>query len=191
MNKSFLFILLIIFLFFIIGIFPDYHKVLHTGIVWKILFSCKFGSFILANENGCFMNLEPSYGFWLTCGSNVINSLSNFHRYLDILKFIIESHEHSWVHGKDEIIQEIMILATDESFHISGSIKNCKDASKADIWEQEFSWVHWWESKHSLAHVHKTLWNTNDKENIRGSGVVLCKISKGSWNTGIIGSGTD
>lgn len=106
------------------------------------------------------MNLETSDGFRLACSANSVNSLTNFDGDFNILELLVEGDEHSWVHGEDQVIQEVVVLTANEEVHISSSVQHSQDTGKTDIREEELVRVHWRKTEHTFSKMDETLCNS-------------------------------
>lgn len=137
------------------------------------------------------MNLETCDGFWLACGSNGVNSLTNLDGDFHILEVLVEGDQHAWVHREDQIVEEIVVVTTDEQVHVCGSVQHGKDTGEADIREEEFVGVHWGEAEHSFSKMDQTLGDSHNEENVSGGAIVSSQVSQTSSHSRVVGAGAD
>ena len=153
-HSFFSFLLIGNILRLVVGILLYDHKVLHDIIIGQVFFSGDFSSLTEADEHRSMMLLETGDGLGLACSTHGVYSLTNLDRYFYVFKLLIECHAPSWVPWEDQVVQEVMVLSTDEGVHVSRSVEYCENSSQAYLGEQELVAVEWWEAKHSFSHVH-------------------------------------
>jgi hypothetical protein len=68
------------------------------------------------------MGLESSNFAGFSSLSNCVNGISNTNLGLDRFKRLVKSDQHTGVHRQGEVVQEIMVLATDEGVHVSAGV---------------------------------------------------------------------
>ena len=131
------------------------------------------------------MRLESSNSLWLASLSNSVHGVTDTHLGLDWLKLFVQSDQHARVDRQSQVEEEIVILASDESLHVRRCEENGQKTGEGDIREEEFVRVEWVKTEQTLAHVHKTLSDSDDKELIssrwslivaREESQVLCQL---------------
>ena len=81
------------------------------------------------------MRLEPSNLLGLSCCADGVDSHSNTHLGLDGLHVLIDCQEHARVDGQGDIVQEVVVLASNEGLHVSGSVEHSQQTGEGHIGE--------------------------------------------------------
>jgi len=121
----------------VVGVRPQDNKVLKDRGLWDELFGGKFGSLPLAYKDRCIMGLETSNLLRSSSLSNCINGDTNTDLGLDRFHVFVDSKQHAGVDGQSQVVQEVVVLASDESFHISSSVEDSEEAGKRNIGEEQ------------------------------------------------------
>ena len=66
------------------------------------------------------MRLETCDAFWLTGLTNRIYSVTNSNLCLNRLQIFVQRNQHAWVDRQGQVEEEVVILSSDESFHVCG-----------------------------------------------------------------------
>jgi len=70
------------------------------------------------------MSLESGNFTGLSSLPNGVNGISNAYLGLDRFKRLVKRDQHAGIHRQGEVIQEVVVLATDEGVHISASVNS-------------------------------------------------------------------
>lgn len=137
-------------LWLVVWILPQDKEVLDYTGLWNVLFCSQFCTLCASNEDWSVMSLETCDLLCLTSLTDCIYCVTYSDLGLNWLQFFIQSDEHAWVDRQSQVVEEVMVLATDESLHISGGHEDCQQTSKTHIREQEFVRVERIQAKQTL-----------------------------------------
>ena len=68
---------------------------------------------------------------------------------------LIQGDHHAWIDREGQIVQEVVVLATDEGLHVSASHQHRDQTSQAYVREKELIRVEWIQTKQALKHKQK------------------------------------
>jgi len=121
-QSLFLFICLI---WIVVWILPQYYKVFENLGIGQILFSIKFCSLSMSHYNWCVVRLEPCDSSWLSSLPYYIDCLTHSHGCFYWFKFLIQSNQHTWIHRKCQVVEEVMMFTTNKGVHVCACIDRC------------------------------------------------------------------